>query len=89
MQMLTKLESSEGMELSTDRSSCPFCGQDLSGSTLLTHYQVYFSEAYATHKSRIADTKSSVLEKLGGDRLARFQRKIQLSEPPRVFRRLF
>ncbi len=71
---------SEGMELSTDRSSCPFCGQDLSGSTLLTHYQVYFSEAYATHKSRIADTKSSVLEKLGGDRLARFQRKIQLSK---------
>ena len=34
---------SEGMELSAERSSCPFCGQDLSGSTLLTHYQVYFS----------------------------------------------
>ena len=71
---------SEGMELSAERSSCPFCGQDLSGSTLLTHYQVYFSEAYATHKSRIADTKSRVLEKLGGDRLARFQRKVQLSK---------
>ena len=68
------------MELSAERSSCPFCGQDLSGSTLLTHYQVYFSEAYATHKSRIADTKSRVLEKLGGDRLARFQRKVQLSK---------
>ena len=71
---------SEGMELSADRSSCPFCGQDLSGSTLLAHYQVYFSKAYATHKSRIAAAKSNVLEKLGGDRLARFQRKVQLSK---------
>ena len=71
---------SEGMELSAERSSCPFCGQDLSGSTLLAHYQVYFSKAYATHKSQIADAKSSVLEKLDGDRLARFQRKVQLSK---------
>ena len=71
---------SEGMEFSAERSSCPFCGQDLSGSMLLAHYQVYFSKAYATLKSQIVDAKSSVLSKLGGDRLARFQQKVQLSK---------
>ena len=70
---------SKGIELSKEQDSCPFCGQDLSGSTLLTHYQVYFSETYITHKSQIAEAKSRVLKKLSGDQLARFQRKVQCS----------
>ena len=71
---------SKGMEIASKRSLCPFCGQDLSGSTLLAHYQAYFSKAYADHKARITSTRNSLMEKLGGDRLARFQRKVQLSK---------
>ena len=71
---------SKGIELSADRNQCPFCGQDLSKSTLLVHYQGYFSETYTAHKVQIAEAKRRLLEKLGGDRLARFQRKVQLSK---------
>src|SRR5690606_12819103 len=29
-----------------DGNACPFCAQDLAGSPLIRHYEVYFSEAY-------------------------------------------
>ena len=76
---------SKGIELSAEQDPCPFCGQDLSGSTLLAHYQVYFSKTYAAHKAKIAEARRRVLEKLGGDRLARFQRKVQLSKEQHGF----
>jgi wobble nucleotide-excising tRNase len=35
------------------QDECPFCGQDLAGSTLIEVYQTYFSEAYHAHKAGI------------------------------------
>ena len=76
---------SEGMELATEHSACPYCGQDIAASPLLIHYQAYFSKAYVDHKDRIASAKNGLLERLGGDRLARFQRRVQVSKDRHEF----
>lgn len=48
----------EGMErqralLESGVSSCVFCNQDLSGSSLIGHYRAYFGQAYRDHQQRI------------------------------------
>ena len=67
----------EGMELAKSLPSCPFCGQDLKQSSLITHYQAYFSEAYRAHKASIAALLNSVKGEFDGDKLARSQRALQ------------
>jgi len=68
---------SEGMVLAEDAAACPFCGLPLDGSTLIAHYQAYFSNAYRDHKQAIATARESIQKTLDGDRLARFQRGAQ------------
>ena len=34
---------------------CPYCGQSLQASSLIRHYQAYFSEAYKTFKSDVEE----------------------------------
>lgn len=49
--------------LQKDENKCPFCGQDTSGITLVSHYRAYFSDAYAELKrdiSRIIDNLQSI-----------------------------
>ncbi len=69
----------EGMDYISEEehpevSDCPFCGQDLASSSLVTHYRSYFKEEYKLHKSRITDVHSSVTKDFSGDSLAEFQR---------------
>jgi len=67
----------EGTELAKGLPSCPFCGQDLRKSSLIAHYQAYFSAAYRAHKASIAALLNSVKEEFDGDKLARSQRALQ------------
>jgi len=68
---------SDGVEFLAEGESCPFCGQGVSGSNLITHYRVYFSEAYRELDSNISAAKTQIEENFGGDALVRTQRSFQ------------
>ena len=40
--------------------SCPFCGQNLTGSDLIAHYRAYFSEGYACLKRDVVNMIESI-----------------------------
>ena len=71
---------SEGMrfldELPSDR--CPFCAQDLNGSTLIEHYRAYFGAAYADLKTAIGDALRNLERQHGGDVSAAFERAVRV-----------
>lgn len=67
---------SEGMRLLGQSSECPFCAQDVAATTLVDHYRVYFSQAYADHKEAITSERSRILAGFDGDALAAFQRRM-------------
>lgn len=52
---------------STGQELCPFCAQDLAHSSLIHHFQAYFSEAYAKHRSAIDDLIRTITLRHGGD----------------------
>ena len=64
---------------------CPFCGQDLSGSSLLQHYRAYFSDAYAALKRESSDTLAGVNHAHGGDVPAGFERMVRVAVERRQF----
>ena len=43
-----------------DDGICPFCGQDIAGLDLITHYRAYFSDAYDRLKQDVAEMKNSL-----------------------------
>ncbi len=43
------------MNASSQRETCPFCGQPVSGLSLVEHYRTYFGSAYQDLKRAIAD----------------------------------
>ena len=65
-------DASEGL----DHQICPFCTQDLAGSSVIGHYQAYFSEAYGDLKAAIADMTRAVNRTHGGDVPAAFERSV-------------
>lgn len=72
-----------------ERVSCPFCGQDLVGSSLVSHYRDYFGDAYNQLKTAILESFNSMKVLLGGDSLARFQRSIEAARTRHMFWRQF
>ena len=76
---------SRGLQYLGDGNNCPLCGQDASGSTLVSHYRAYFSKAYATHKRRIRETRDRLAREFSGDRLANLQRVLQEEHNKRDF----
>jgi wobble nucleotide-excising tRNase len=75
----------EGASLDTSPDACPFCAQDLAGSQLITHYQAYFSEAYAELKSAIVKQGQSVSAIHGEDVPAAFERDVRVAAQTREF----
>ncbi len=81
----------EGMQLLTQApssgraASCPFCGQDLSGSVMLSHYRAYFGAGYADLKGSISRALSEVNRTHAGDALAAFERSIRIAGECRQF----
>ena len=69
---------------------CPFCAQNLSGSTIINHYRAYFSEAYAGLKERVARKIEEFTFYGGGspgdfDSPADFERAIRVAVERRQF----
>lgn len=64
---------SDGMGY-VDGPTCPFCGADLSGNTLIEAFQAYFSDAYRGHLEAIeamADAFERLYSEADAERLAR------------------
>lgn len=74
-----------GASVGHDHNACPFCAQDLAGSALISHYQAYFSEAYAALKKAIIDTGLGIAATHGGEAPAAFERSVRVSIQNREF----
>lgn len=64
---------------------CPFCAQDLRGSTMIAHYRAYFGDAYEGPKRDVADAISALDLAHGGDAPAAFERSIRTTSERRQF----
>lgn len=56
--------------------TCPFCAQSISDSSLIAHYQAYFSDAYRNLKREIDETAQNLDRSHMGDAAAAFERAI-------------
>ena len=65
--------------------TCPFCGQDLTGSTILEHYRAYFSNDYAALKRAAADAIAQLRRAHGGEVQAGFERAVRVAIERRQF----
>jgi len=72
----------EGLDRAT---TCPFCGQSLSGAALLHHYRSYFDEEYRALKTRIHDALLSHDGLLRADVVAEFERQARVAVERRGF----
>jgi wobble nucleotide-excising tRNase len=77
--------AAEGQEA----NACPFCAQDLAGSPLIRHYEVYFSDAYNGLKSSINQTGQGVAADHSGEIQAAFERGVRVAVQNREFWRGF
>lgn len=68
----------DGMQRVAPEKPCPFCAQDLAGSTLLAHYRAYFSEGYANLKRSVEELLRAVLHAHAGDVPAAFERAVRV-----------
>jgi wobble nucleotide-excising tRNase len=68
-----------------DAAVCPFCGQNLSGSSLLQHYRTYFSDAYASLKQSITENIQRFSRLLGDDSLGTFERSARTAAERKQF----
>ena len=76
---------SRGLHYLDDSEDCPFCGNRVSETALVSHYRAYFSESYAAHKRRIQELRNRLASGLSGDCLADFQRVLQQERDKREF----
>lgn len=79
----------EAASAGLDHMSCPFCAQDLSGSTLIRHYRAYFSQAYTKLKADIRTLGQSIAADHGGDVMAGFERSVRDTSETRDFWKAF
>ncbi|MHB0938316.1 MAG: AAA family ATPase [Armatimonadota bacterium] len=56
----------------TDDASCPFCGQSVTGSSLVDQYRAYFHHAYHDLKREVATCLRDFTAAFSGDALAAF-----------------
>jgi wobble nucleotide-excising tRNase len=68
---------------------CPFCAQDLAGSSLIQHYQSYFSQAYRELKSALHAVEQAASANHGGEAQAAFERAVRVAVQTREFWREF
>lgn len=64
---------------------CPFCAQELAGSTLIAHYRVYFGAAYRDLKTAVAEALERVRRTHSGDVQAGFERAVRVAGERRAF----
>lgn len=64
---------------------CPFCAQNLGGSSAIQHYRAFFSDAYAAFKRTVSDAFSVITQTHGGDVAAGFERAVRVVVERRQF----
>ncbi len=65
--------------------TCPFCVQDLAGSSVIEHYRAYFGAAYSDLKEQIATTIVEITESHAGDAPVEFERAVRVAVEGRQF----
>ena len=75
----------DGMQRVAPEGPCPFCAQDLAGSTLLAHYRAYFSEGYDDLKRSVEELLATVRRAHAGDVPAAFERAVRVAGERRQF----
>jgi wobble nucleotide-excising tRNase len=70
---------------SAGREICPFCVQDLDGSTVIAHYRAYFSAAYDALKQAIGRELVNLGTKHSGEVMAAFERSVRVAVELRQF----
>ena len=71
--------------LETASANCPFCIQQLTGSSIIKHYRAYFSSEYSSLKQEISNAIGEVNRTHGNDLPAAFERSIRVSVERRQF----
>jgi wobble nucleotide-excising tRNase len=69
----------------TDHEVCPFCAQDLDGSSVMEAYRTYFSESYADLKASIDRGIAGLARSHGNDAPAAFERAVRVAIQRRDF----
>ena len=70
-------------------SPCPFCAQDLAGSTILAHYRAYFGAAYAELKETISAALRTLQREHGAEIQTAFERAVRQAGEVREFWKAF
>ena len=65
--------------------TCPFCGQDLSASALIAHYQAYFGAEYSQLKRDVANLVKKIEEAHGSGSQLAFQRSVHTANQRKQF----
>ncbi|MDO8472563.1 MAG: AAA family ATPase [Dehalococcoidia bacterium] len=65
--------------------TCPFCAQNLQGSTLIQHYRSYFSDAYSGLKRRGSEALADLNRAHGGEVPSAFERAVRVAGEQRRF----
>jgi wobble nucleotide-excising tRNase len=73
---MTRLSDAEGRQTVDD---CPFCAQSLAESPLLSHYRMYFSDAYTVHAQDIAHECKVFEQAHSGQVIAAFERALKVA----------
>jgi wobble nucleotide-excising tRNase len=68
-----------------EHQSCPFCAQDLDGSTVIGHYRAYFGEEYAQLRGTISEVIAGVNQLHGRDIPATFERAVRIATERQQF----
>lgn len=79
----------EAASAGLDHKACPFCAQDLAGSTMIQHYQAYFSDAYGQLKADIRTLGQGIAADHGGEVMAGFERSVRDVSETRDFWKAF
>ncbi|MRX49446.1 AAA family ATPase [Paracoccus sp. S-4012] len=79
----------EAASAGLDHKACPFCAQDLAGSTLIPHYQAYFSDAYSQLKDDIRTLGQGIAADHSGEVMAGFERSVRDASEIRDFWKAF
>lgn len=74
---------------SKEKDLCPFCVQKLEGSSIIVHYENYFSEAYASLKKAIVDKGKAIASTHEADIPASFERIVRIAVENATFWREF
>ncbi|MCW2086191.1 UNVERIFIED_ORG: wobble nucleotide-excising tRNase [Bradyrhizobium japonicum] len=64
---------------------CPFCVQDLGGSSIVGHYRAYFAMAYEAHKASIEQAYEAFHRRFDAEAQVYYDRERQVEDDRRIF----